>query len=37
MLESNLDALKSELSKPKITEAPVSESETLEVEFGNYF
>lgn len=37
MLESNLDALKLELSKPKITEAPVSESETLEVEFGNYF
>ena len=37
MLESNLDALKFELSKPKITETPTSESETLEVEFGNYF
>lgn len=37
MLESNLEALKLELSKSKITETPASESETLEVEFGNYF
>lgn len=41
-LENNLDTLKFELSKPKITDAPapevpVSGSETLEVEFGNYF
>lgn len=41
-LENNLDTLKFELSKLKITETPVPEvpvsgSETLEVEFGNYF
>ncbi len=37
MLESNLEALKFELSKPKITETLVSDSETLGVEFGNFF
>lgn len=37
MLESNLKAFKFELSKPKITEAPVSESDTLGVEFENNF
>ena len=37
MLESNLDALKFELNKLKITPVPALESETLEVEFGNSF
>ena len=37
MLESNLETFKFELSKLKVTEAPVSESETLGVEFGSNF